>query len=53
VHENDVQAPPTPGVFCKKSSQSVENKRPGLQKVTKSSEDAENNIDNAEAIRIS
>jgi hypothetical protein len=44
--------PPTPGVFCEKSSQSVENKRPALQKARESSEDAENNIDNAEATRI-
>jgi hypothetical protein len=49
--KNDVQAP-TPGVFCEKSSQSVENERPALQKARKSSEDAENNIDNAEATRI-
>jgi hypothetical protein len=44
--------PPTPGVFCEKSSQSVENKRPALQKAAKSSEDVANNIDNAEATRI-
>jgi hypothetical protein len=37
--------PPTPGVFCEKSSPSVENKRPALQKARKSSEDAENNMD--------
>jgi hypothetical protein len=39
--------PPTRDVFCRKSSQSIENKGSALQKVTKSSEDAENNIDNA------
>jgi hypothetical protein len=32
--------------FCEKSSQSIENKRPALQKARKSSEDAENNRDN-------
>jgi hypothetical protein len=43
---------PTPGVFAQKSSQSVENKRPALQRARKSSENAENNIDNAETARI-
>jgi hypothetical protein len=44
--------PDTPRCFCTKSSQSVENKVPALQKAPKSSEDAENNTDNVEATRI-
>jgi hypothetical protein len=38
---------PHPRCFCEKSPQDVENKGPALQKVTKSSEDIENKIDNA------
>jgi hypothetical protein len=40
---------PTPGVFCAKSSQSIENKGRTLQKVFKSSETAENNADNGKS----
>jgi hypothetical protein len=46
VQKKMMYSPPIPGVFCGKSSQSIENKGRALQKARKSSEDAENNRDN-------